>query len=188
MKRALIAVALVMLLVAVALQSQTPAPKPGPEHQRLGYLVGTWKLEGERKTNPSGAGGKITGTITCSLFEGGFHRVCQSTIQNPSGTFKGMNITLWNPEEKVYKKHDISSDGTTTESRITLSKNTWIETYDRRLEGKIYHWRWTSVETSPTELTQKAEYSEDGKTWIATHERKWTKQWLLPSEIKAPEK
>ena len=176
MKRTFVVVAFVTFISAVALQAQAPAPKPGPEAQRLGYWVGTWKLEGERKDNPAGPGGKISGTITCSMFEGGFHRICESTIENPSGTFKGMDIRWWDPEKKVYVERDISSDGTTIESRITLSKNTWIETYERRIGGKLIHWRWTSIETSPTVLTQRAEYSEDGKTWIASHERKWTKQ------------
>jgi len=79
------------------------------------------------------------------MFDGGFHRVCQNTLQNPSGNFKEMSIVWWSPEEKVYRLRSKSSDGTTTDSRLTLSKNTWIETNVRRDGGKLFHWRLTSV-------------------------------------------
>ena len=45
------------LVVAVALaQEPAPARKPTPEHEKLGYFVGTWTAEGNLKPSSFGPG------------------------------------------------------------------------------------------------------------------------------------
>ena len=60
-------------------QGPSAQPQPGPEHGRLGYLIGTWKIEGEQKASPSDPGGKITGTTACEWYDGRFY-VCVAPI------------------------------------------------------------------------------------------------------------
>src|ERR671936_650243 len=79
-----------------------PAPKPGPEHQRLGYFVGKWTGEGEMKPGPMGPGGKMTSSDNCEWFDGHFAVICHSEGKSPMGSFKGIGILSYSPEEKAY--------------------------------------------------------------------------------------
>ncbi len=184
MKRIAVATALMILLFAVAAQAQTPAqaPKPGPEVQRLGYFVGTWKMEGETKDSPISKAGKPTATEIVTWFEGGFFTVLNGTSQGPSGTTKSLIIKCWNPATKNYQAYAITSSGTLGQApvlvirQVSVSAKTWVSTWDTTVGGKVYHIRMTQVEVSPASYTETIEYSMDGKTWTVYSERKYAKQ------------
>jgi len=72
MKRISTSVVLMFLLAAVLAQAQMPRPTPAPELKKLGYLVGTWSLEGDLKPGPMGPGGKMTGTAHEEWMDGSF--------------------------------------------------------------------------------------------------------------------
>ncbi len=176
MKRMVVAVGLILLLFAVAAQAQAPAPKPGPEHQKLGSFVGNWKWEGEYKASPFSPAGKVVGTSACTWFEGGFQVVCQGTEQDPAGSYKYMYIRAWNPDQKSYEWHLIDSRGSINFRRFTLAGNTWTGLGEGMAGGKLYRVRTTATVSSPTLITYKEEYSEDGKTWTIYYEDKTMKQ------------
>jgi hypothetical protein len=58
-------------------EQKTEMPKPGVEHQRLGYFVGQWHLEGEVKP-VVGPAGKDTEDDDCQWL-GRFFVVCHSS-------------------------------------------------------------------------------------------------------------
>src|ERR1043166_6785634 len=60
-------------------------PKPEPEIQKLAYYLGAWKGEGETKGGPFGPAGKLSSTITCDWFAGGFDLVCRGEENGPTG-------------------------------------------------------------------------------------------------------
>ncbi len=175
-------VAIALLLVAGALQAQIPAPKPGPEIQRLGYFVGTWKMEGESKDSPLSQAGKRTATEVVTWFEGGFFIVLNGTTQGPSGPSKYLILKGWNPDLKAYQAFAINSAGTLGRAprmaarQASVSDKTWVDMSETTVDGKLYHLRMTQVEASPTSYTEKNEYSVDNKTWITYMEKKYVKQ------------
>jgi hypothetical protein len=182
MKRFALIICIAVVLVAVALPAQTPAPKPGPEIQRLGYFVGTWKMEGEGKDSPVSKAGKRSSTEVVTWFEGGFFTVNNISSQGPLGPSKSLIIKTWNPDIKAYQAYAISSAGTLGQApvmiirQVSVSGKTWMSTWDTTVGGKLYHIRMTQVEVSPTSYTEKNEYSVDNKTWIAYVENKYVKQ------------
>ena len=69
--RSSVAVILICGLTALSLAQAPPAgPKPGPEHKRLEYFVGTWKVETEIKANEYVPAGKGVTTATVTLGPG----------------------------------------------------------------------------------------------------------------------
>ena len=89
-------------LACFTLVSAQEAPKPGPEHERLGFWVGTWTNEGEVKENPMMPAGKTTGTDRCEWFEGKFAVVCYTEGNGPMGPMKGIGIMSYSPDAKAY--------------------------------------------------------------------------------------
>jgi hypothetical protein len=152
-------------------------PKPGPENKRLGVFAGTWKMDGTMHESPLGPAGKITGTETCRMFEGGFHLTCDSSMTTPTGKMKGYALMSWDPTAKQYRYTAVNSMTPTQETADgTLSGNTWTWTGKTDLGGgKSIQGRFTLVETSPTVHTMKWEMSEDGKSWKVIMESKSTK-------------
>ena len=68
-------VAVILICGFTALSvAQTPpeGPKPGPEHKKLEYFLGTWKVETEIKPNGYVPAGKGVTTQTNTLGPGGF--------------------------------------------------------------------------------------------------------------------
>src|SRR5215203_1487942 len=86
--------------IQIAAAQAPPAPKPGPEHQRLGYFVGTWTTEGATQPGPMGPGGKMTSTDSCEWFEGKFAVVCRGSGTSPMGPGKELALLSYSPDEK----------------------------------------------------------------------------------------
>jgi len=158
-------------------QSAPPASKPGPEHQRLGYYVGTWTTEGEMKPGEMGPGGKITSTDKCDWFQGRFAVVCHSEGKGPMGPGKSIGILSYSAEEKVYTYYGVDNSGQTMTSipRGTVQGDTWSYTDEAMMGGKKVKQRVTIKELSPTSYTFKLDMQgADGK-WATVMESKSTK-------------
>ncbi len=182
MKRrfAFLAACVAISLAALQLPAlgQTPQPpKPGPEHERLGYFVGEWTIEGEVKPGPMGPGGKITSSETCEWYEGRFSVICRSEGKTPMGPSKNMGILGYSPEEKVYTYYGVDNSGMTMASvpRGTVQGDTWTYLDESMMGGKKVKSRVSLKELSPTAYTFTMEFQgADGK-WAPVMEAKNTK-------------
>jgi hypothetical protein len=170
-----------MSIVAVGLGAIAQAPQkatPGPEHQRLGYFVGTWTSEGEMKPGPMGPGGKMTSRDVCEWFEGRFAVICRSEGKGPTGPSKGLGILSYSQEEKVYIYYGTDSTGTMTMTSVpkgTVKGDTWTYNDEGMMGGQKVKSRVTIKELSPTSSTFKMEMQgADGK-WTTLMESKQTK-------------
>lgn len=182
MKRALVSLAAgsvvaVMAAHAVAMAQAPQPPKPGPEHQRLGYFVGTWTSEGEVKPGPMGPGGKTSMTDTCEWFEGGFAVICRSEGRTPMGPNKALAVMSYSTEEKVYTYYAVDNSGMTMASvpRGTRTGDTWNYTDEGMMGGKKFKMRVMLKEVSPTEYTFKMEMLGDTGAWMPVMEARSTK-------------
>ena len=167
---------LIVVLSAVAV-AQEPAPKPGPEHKRLEVFAGTWKMEGTMQPSPLGPGGKMTGTESCRIFDGGYHLMCDSSGTGPMGAMKGHAILTWDANAKEYRYFGINNQMPNAEQATgTVSGETWTWTGKTDLGGgKSISSRFTLIETSPTVHNAKWEVSQDGTTWTVVMEGTSTK-------------
>jgi len=154
----------VILLALSANAQQTPpsTPKPGPEVQRLGFGLGTWKIEGDTKPFGPMPGGKTTTVQTCEWYTGGFYLECHSENTSAMGTKKAVFFEGYDPNEKVYTYHEFNNLGQPFESKGTVNGDTWTWTTDSKKGGTTASIRLTVKEVSETEFNYKIEVSQNG--------------------------
>ncbi len=176
MRRILFAFVVMLMLFALAAQAQTTPPQPGPEVKKLGVFAGTWTGEGKAETTPFGKGGAVRSTMACRWYTGNFHLVCDSEDSGPMGVVKGLGIYGYDTEKKQYTNYGIDSMGFGGPGTAKLVGNDWTFEGSNTMGGKTFWFRTVVKVVSPTEITFKAEYSEDGKTWKPQAEGKMTKK------------
>ena len=152
--------------------------KPGLEVQRLAYYLGTWRGEGETKGGPFGPAGKLSSTMTCDWFAGGFHLVCRGEERGPTGKRTFLNILAYDEKAKAYTEYGISSLGESeysTGGSIVGNKRTFVKDLDSGVEGKHTKLTYTELQVSPTLYTYQAEASINGGPSTVIAEGKITK-------------
>jgi hypothetical protein len=175
MKRVAMASALVVFFSFVA-QAQTTPPAPGPEHKRLSVFAGTWTGTGKAETTPIGQGGTIAGTMTCAWYSGGFHLVCDSDDATPGGRIKSHALYGYDAEKKQYFSFSIDSTGYGGPGTAKVDGTAWTFEGSAAVGGKTLWFRTVVKLPSPTELTYRSEFSEDGKAWKLQSEGKMLKK------------
>ena len=159
----------IVALQLAAIAQAPPPPKPGPEHQRLGYFVGTWTSEGEMMASPFGPGGKMTSKDTCDWYDGHFAVVCRSEGKSPMGTSKSIGILSYSPEEKVYTYYATDSSGTmpmTSVPKGTVQGDTWTYTDEGLMGGQKVKSRVTLKELSPKSYSFTMEIQGPDGKWV----------------------
>ena len=152
--------------------------KPLLEVQRLAYYLGTWRGEGETKGGPFGPAGKLSSTMTCDWFAGGFHLVCRGEERGPTGKRTFLNILAYDEKAKAYTEYGISSLGESeysTGGSIVGNKRTFVKDLDSGVEGKHTKLTYTEVQVSLTLYTYQAEASINGGPSTVIAEGKITK-------------
>jgi hypothetical protein len=164
-------------LAGVAAQ-ESKAPKPGPEHQKLGYFVGTWTSTAEMKPTPLGPGGKMTTTDMCEWFQGGFAVVCRSEGTSPMGPTKGLGIMGYNTEEKVYTYYGVDNSPMNMASvpKGTIQGDTWTYNDEAMMGGKKVKSRFVLKLSSPTSYSFRWEMDEGQGKWTPIMEGTATKK------------
>lgn len=165
----------IVAYAAPAVAQPPEMPKPGPEQKNLAQFVGTWKMDGTAQPSPFGPGGKVTGTETCKMFEGGWHVVCDSSATTPMGPMKGHTIMTYDRNAKVYRYVSVSNMADAETATGTRTANGWNFTSTMDMNGKKIHSRFVMTNTSPTAYSFKWEISEDGKAWKPVMEGTSTK-------------
>jgi hypothetical protein len=140
-------------------------PKPGPEHKKLGYFVGDWKMEGDMKPGPMGPGGKMTSTDNCSWFDGEYAVVCKSTGKSPMGPVKGLGVMSYAPEDKQYTYFSVDNMGMGGHATGQVENDVWTYTDETKMGGRTFKGRYTMSDVKPDSYSFRYEMSEDGTTW-----------------------
>jgi len=163
--------------LAVA-QAPVGPPKPGPEHQRLGYFVGTWHGEGKINQNSFMPAGTFASDDRCDWFEGGFAVVCYSKGTGPTGPTASLGIMGYSTEEKVYTYLGVENSpmAMTSVPRGTVKDGAWVYEDESKVGGKVVKSRYLLNETSPSAYTFKWELLGDDGSWQTIVEGKFTKE------------
>jgi hypothetical protein len=149
---------------------------PSPESEKLGFLVGTWKIERTAHKTPYQPKEETRSyTQIGEWFEGHLRALCRLQQTQPIRPYGKVSIFGYDPETKTYFCDVYMSMGPRISYTGTRAGNTWTFVTDSKEGGKTFKFRWTIVEESPTLTTSKVEYSEDGGPWILASEAKWTK-------------
>jgi hypothetical protein len=172
----MVAVATFAALFACAVLAQgPPMPKPQPEHQKLHYLVGEWKSEGEMKASPFGPAGKFTSTDHNQML-GDFYLIMHSDGSGPMGPIKEVAVIGYDVKAKEYTYNGYSSLGEHDTSNGSISGSTWTWlSPEQEMGGKKVKGRFIMKEVSPTAYTYTFDTSTDGGTWARVMEGKASK-------------
>lgn len=143
-------ITVVICTFAAAAAAQMPR-KPGPEHARIGYFAGQWKVEGESE------GMKYSGTVKCDWFAGGFHLVCLGDGSGAFGPLKSQVVMSHDRGAKAYILQSISNVGNTLNAKGSVADKVW--TWDTELVGEKgpFKARMTMTEQSPSAYEYKME-------------------------------
>jgi hypothetical protein len=176
MKRFIFLVSLVVLVFAVSFWAQTTAPKPDPELKKLSALVGHWTYEGEYKAGPTGPGGNAKGDELIQWINGGFFLQDLEIEKVALGETRFALIYAYDPVSKNIVCSGLGIDGSKVTGIVKVSGNTSTLEGKYLVAGKENFAKITLVVAADLmSIAQKAEISEDGKTWAPFFEGKWTK-------------
>ena len=164
-----------LLCVAALGGRQSLSPQPSPEHKRLQFFVGDWKVEGDIKQSAFGPAGKMTATQHCEWFDGQFHVTCRGEGTELGVKSKDLVIFGYDAAQGVYTRYNIGSSG---EGALATAK----------LDGKIWRWqggekdttkgmqvRFPATEVSPDSYTFQVDVSIDGKPFVTVLQGKATR-------------
>ena len=173
---------LVVLIALVAssvnLSQAAEPPEPSPEQKRLHVLAGEWNYEGEGKETPFGPAGKFRGTETLKPVLNGMFMESHWKDKTDDGfTAEGIALLGYDPLKKKYVDYGFDMDGIASSSEGKFKGNVSTHHGTRAdTKGKVYKTRFirTLSEDGKTVIA-KAEYSEDGQTWMLWWELKSTK-------------
>ena len=171
--RSSVAVILICGFTALSLAQAPPeGPKPGPEHKKLEYFLGTWKVETEIKANEYVPAGKGVTTATVTLGPGGFCVESRAEGQIP----RTDAIIAYDSDAKVYTEFYASSAGLVGSGTGTVNGNTWTWIVEDKVFGKAAKGRTTITMLSPTEYTSKYEMADGKGGYTTLVEGKATKE------------
>jgi hypothetical protein len=164
MKRVAIAFGLLFLFFLVSALGQAPAP--GAEHKKLGFWVGTWKVEAESPANPLFPAGKYSAVITGEWFEGDFQVVLRMKWTGAMGLYSELDLLGYDPAAQSYYNYVIDGTGGNQVFSGNVQGNVWSYVCNMKADGKSAKFRWTVVESSSTVITWKSEVSIENGSWI----------------------
>ena len=152
-------------------QAPPESPKPGPEHKKLEYFLGTWKMEDEIKPNEYVPAGKGVTTTTITLGPGGFSVESRAEGQIP----RTDGIIAYDSHAKVYTEFYASSVGMVGTGTGTLNGNTWTWMVEDKWLGETVKGRTTITMLSASQYTRKYEMLDANGRYVTILEGTATK-------------
>ena len=170
--RASLAVILVCGFTALSFAQAPPQlPKPGPEHEKLNYFVGKWKVESEIKANGYVPAGKAVNTETCTSGPGGFYVECLAEGQLPTR----LAILGYDSHAKAYVSYYASSVGLVGTGAGSVSGDTWTWMVEDKFAGQDVKGRTTVITKSASQQTFKYEMLDSNGRYVTILEGTATK-------------
>ena len=158
-----IAVAVCLALSAVSVSAQ-PAGSAGGS--QLSFFLGKWTVDGQSRSTPTGAYGKVTGNETCAWFSGGPSVVCRETTQDAGGEVDSIYILSFDPAKRQYTVHGTDNNGSITSGVGTVTAGVWKWVGESRdADGSVTPTRFTFRQSAPGSRTMDVEVGVGKGTW-----------------------
>ncbi len=156
----------------LVLSTGAAKPDAGPELKRLGWLVGSWKLDGESKGSPLLPAGKISATLDGQWFSGGSQLVCLYNVMYPNGPAQELSVYGYDSEAKAYWNYDMDSTGLNSFGKVIIQETGWTHVWDFKVGGKSVKMRLVLFDITPNGCAWKNDYSMAGSPWTLFAEGK----------------
>jgi hypothetical protein len=156
------------LLASGASAKAEPQVADHSEVEKLGAFAGEWVASGEMKDTPySKAKIKSHDEMSCQWTPNHGFMICDQTIHTSAGTNNELSIYTYNPQEHAFAFFGLSrNDKEARTTKLTIENNLWTYWDEEEDGGKRVRFRTTNQFTSPTKVTWRSEYSEDGSHWV----------------------
>ena len=148
---------------------------PSPQHQKMDYFAGDWKLQGTMKLSPTVSGGDFTSTEHSEWVSGNFFLQTHSSMHSVMGDVRGVRVMEYNADDKVYTYNAYNSLGEHQMATGHVVGDTWTWTSEAKLNGVIAKGRYTVTVVSATIYTFKYETLTAAGTWATVMEGKATR-------------
>jgi len=162
--RIIISLAFVLVFCAICVQAQ--ALEPSSQHKKLGFWIGTWKIEAEGMETPLWPAGKYYGTMTAEWFEAEFHVICRIKWSGAMGDYRELDVLGYDLGAGEYYALAIDGFGSGYFYKGTAKEKVWTYMAKMKAEGKTIKFRWTVKDESPSLITWTSELSIDDGPWI----------------------
>lgn len=160
----------VAMLAPAMLIAQSAKPATGVD--ALGAYVGVWEGKGTAKDTIYSKAGDTSATTDCKWSPNHGYLICDQMIHNPEGKDQNdLSIFTYNEATQSYDFFGLSRNASDTRTpKLTIEAKRW--TYSGTFDDGPKHIQYRTVNdfTSPTTVTYRAEYSEDGKHWTVMSE------------------
>lgn len=134
---------------------------------KVGAFLGEWKSKGEMRDTTFSKAGSNSATTTCAWSLNHGYLTCDQLVQTPDGPENDFSVYTYNEKDHTYLFFGLSrGDGDARTPKLTIEGNLWtyLGGFDRK-DGKHISFRTTNTFTSPTNVTWRSEFSDDGAHW-----------------------
>ena len=154
-----------------------PASAEASGIEKLAMFLGHWRTTGEMKETPySKARKKSDDEMTCQWMPNHGFLICDQILYRPEGTKNELSIYTYNEKDRSYVFFGVGRDDKEARStELTDDNNVWTYSDESDEAGKRVQFRTVNTFASPTVMTWRSEYSEDGTHWILMGEGKDTR-------------
>jgi len=155
-----------LALIALALtwtSAHAEDADPMAPYKKLGFLVGSWKIDGTQKETPfGGPSGKFVGTLVCTQFTGGFQVVCNGDSKIGGTIYRELAAFGYDAEARAYTWFDLDSTGMNALAKGAVTGKSWAYTFEMPAGGETVKLNVIIEQVAPTKLHNVASYSIDG--------------------------
>ena len=162
-------------MMAWALPGSGQTLFPTPEHQKMDYFAGDWKLTGTMKVSPTVPGGDFTSSEHSEWVSGNFFLQTKSSMHSVMGDTRSVRVMEYNGDDKVYSYNAYNSLGEHQMAMGHVRDNVWTWTSEAKLNGIIAKGRYTITVVSPVVYTFKYETLTGSGAWATVMEGKATR-------------
>ncbi len=145
---------------------------PTPEHEKMNYFAGDWKLQGTMKVSSTVSGGDFTSTEHSEWVSGNFFLQTQSSMHSVMGDVRGVRVMEYNADDKVYTYNAYNSLGEHQMATGHVMDHVWTWTSEAKMNGVIAKGRYTITVVSPLVYTFKYETQTPAGAWSTVMEGK----------------
>ena len=158
------------ILAAAALASAPLFAQGGLE--ALGAYAGVWQSKGVSHDTAYSKAGNNSAETRCNWSPNHGFLVCDQTVHPPDGgTQNDLSIYTYNDSDGTYQFTGLSRGSSRVRNlKLTIEGRRWTYSSQFDAGGKTVHFRTVNEFVSPSKVTFRAEYSEDGKTWTLMSE------------------
>ena len=147
----------------------------------LGAFLGMWEGKGTSKDSAYSKAGPNSAQTNCNWSPNHGFLVCDQIVHLPDGvTQNDLSIYTYNETDHSYAFYGLSKNNSRVRTpKLTIEEKRWTYSGEFEDHGKKIRFRTINDFTSPTTVTYRAEYSEDGTHWTLMSEGTNTRR---PSE------